>query len=440
VPRNTPSSLAPIAAEIIFETAGGEMIDIPAHDFLQSLEITFADQAAWTGSLRFFDHEGDYLENLLIATGAHRRIFFRWGWDVGRGVRENPLFTGTVLKYTPTFTPEGVEIQMDLAQDEAFVQVLDKKFRSWGEEATASEIFREIAADRHWKMVDVNGNPTVEDTVGQVGPLNLKGESDLKFIMETLLPKAQNSQGQRFKFTFGRVGEAHFHSTSFLPRLAAEYNFARSAMGDVISFAPSEDVVFSDLWGRGNAVYYAVDSAEGTRSELETTDKGGSPEAANIVHPDAAYFAQIDGAVKAAIPFIARDAEELERQVHHHLQHFRDASYPAELEVRGTHAMALNEYVTVNYYKQDGQLHYLSGTFRVQSLTHNYDTGGWRTALQLYREGTKVPPGGGQRADTDRQIAAPPDKQTQNLDTEATALAEGRPSSSGVVTVPVREP
>lgn len=423
--RSPSDSHAPLVIEILFETSGGQLIEIPAHEFLQSFEVSFSDRSSVSGTLSLFDFKGDYLESLFIIEGIKRRVFLRWGWDDGRGITQHPQFVMSVTKYTPTFTAEGVELQLDLTATRAVEQVSDKKGRSWAAGMTATGIFREIATDRGWKLLDHLGRNTVEESDGFLPEINQGGESDMNFIRKILLPKSVNVDKRSFQFKIDPDGTVHFHSDTFLTRLAIVYNFARSAMGDVISFAPTDESLFNRLQGSGNAVYVAVDSVGGAKTEIATTDTGGVPGAKKTIHPDSAHTTDHPGARKARIAVTAVTPEELLHKAAHRVDRLRKQDYQADLSVKGTHAPQALDYVTANYYKHDGQVHYLSGTFLVQTVIHTVDSSGWQTQMVLNRTGKRPTESKTTRQESDKQLVARKDKNTEDVENRDLQAAQG---------------
>ncbi len=426
--RSPSDSHAPLIIEILFETRGGQLLEIPAHAFLQSFEVQFSNRSTASGTLSLFDFQGDYLESLFIIEGRARRVFLRWGWDDGRGITQHPQFVMSVVKYTPTFTAEGVELQLDLSDVSAVQQDSDKKGRSWPAGKTATEIFRDIADARDWKKL------VVEESDGFLPAINQGGESDMNFIRKILLRKAINVGKRSFKFFTDRDGTVHFHSDTFVNRVAIVYNFARSAMGDVISFAPTDESLFGMLKGSGNAVYVAVDSAEGVKTEMGTTDTGGIPSAKKTLHPDSSHITDHPGDRKARIAVTAVAPDELLRKAAHRVDGLRAEAYLADLSVKGTHAPQAQEYVTVNYYKHDGQIHYLSGTFLVKEVTHTVDSSGWQTAMVLHRTGKRPTEGKTTRQESDEQRVARKDKDTEDTENRDLQAAQGLPQPGSTLT------
>lgn len=411
---NTPDSHAPIIHEILFATAGGQLVDIPAHEFLESIDVELISEGGWKGSIVLFDADGDFLENLILASGGSRNFLFRWGWDDGRGIEQWPLFEGGVVTYTPEFTHQGTRLTIEMVNKEIIEAVLFKKTRSFAEgvlisdtqqnddlkRPTKKSIIRRIAEDQRpkWKTVDENGRATIEASNGPLEKsLAQKDESDIKFIRTKLLQEAVNVNNKHMRFFFDRRGVMHFHSDTFLPKadrsraLAAEYVFARDAMGEVIRFSPKDFSFFTVVAGGGFANFTAVDSINGNRTQINSTREGGLPGQRIEVLPDATFLTPLAGNPQAKVNLIARDPKELERIAGVQHDRLRAFQYQAELEVRGTHAVNVFESVKVDYIKRNGRSHYLSGVYHVHKISHSVSTGGWTTSMELFRSATKSP-------------------------------------------------
>jgi len=435
---NTPFSLASVIFEILFETSEGVYVPIPAQDHLESLEVRLVHDGAWTGSVVLFDRIGGALEDLFIATGSQRHISIRWGWDNGLGVKQYPQYLGFVNKYIPAVSPEGIRLTIEFYAAPWVDPLLDKETqpRSWPAGKKASEIFADIANKWGWKIVDRLGRPTIEESFGVLPEMSMADESDLKFIREILLPRAVNENKSAFRFFFARDA-VHFHSPQWVERSAVVYTFARNAAGDVISFSPSDNNMFSAIMGGRSAQYEAVDSAEGTRRESDTTDEGPVEGGRSVVDQDSVAYEELGDKVKAKVPVVARDPDALIQQIAHKRQQLRENTYTAQLEVRGTHAMLPMEFVTVNYYTSYGRLYYLSGTFRAKIIEHQVDSGGWKTTVELYREGVRPPEPDTPKQEPDQVVTPKPDENTQDAEQAPKQLATGRVTVPGTVTKPI---
>lgn len=149
-------SYAPIIMEIVLRTPDG-LVEIPSHDYFQSLQIENAVDEVWTGTLTLFDPDDDFLENLILYTGLQGTgggVLLRWNWDTptSGGLVAAPLFEAEIIDYHPEFTAEGVAMALDLVGAAGLVPVIDRRTRSFPAGTKISDIFREIAEDRGWVL------------------------------------------------------------------------------------------------------------------------------------------------------------------------------------------------------------------------------------------------------------------------------------------------
>jgi hypothetical protein len=385
-------SYAPLLFDLSFVLKDGREVVIKATDILQSISIEASEKSFWSGQIVLFDYEFEYLENVLLSLGPERYMRFKWGWDVGRNTTEFPLYYGRIMKITPSYTHEGATFTLDLLQAEPPVALFDRPPLSWPAGMTASDIVRELASQYGWKTVDPNGRQTIQDSVGTLGELSLSGESAYKFARESLLPKARDTDGNAFSMFWRVSGEVHFHTPNYLDKeIAARYTFARSVMGDVISFSPTDESAFEAIYNRGKTVFYGFDSKTGEKLEIETDKDGHVPGTSPTVVKDAKHYRDTPGDVTRRVYVSARDAEEFEHLVYTRMRDFSTATYRASMEVRGTHNVQQLDLVEVQYFKGNGQPHYLSGIYTVHKVEQKLDAGGWTTTFELLREGTKAP-------------------------------------------------
>jgi hypothetical protein len=236
------------------------------------------------------------------------------------------------------------------------------------------------------------------------------------------------------------LGAVHFHSPEFQRQfVAASYIFARDASGDVIRFAPTDASLFSVLAGGGNAVYTSINSKEGTKSDVATKRTEAFEGGTETINRDETHQSDIGGDVQARVQMVARTPEELVRLAAHNFSKLKKQAYNAELDVRGTHAVGVLDYVEVRYVKQNGQDHYLSGVFRVYQLRHEVTTGGWQTTMTLGRAGTKAPIPDAPQREGQLQGKIPETAETQKFGVEAqigaSAAGSGPASSTSRKTV-----
>ena len=464
-----PDSYRALQFEIIFRTQVStksadnviyQDIQIPAHEYLQSLSVEMLTGGAWSGALTLFDPNTGYLENLILAAGTSRDIIFRWGYTTDEDGNDIPIsklraFRGHIVKYEPTFAQEGTTLVLQMVHAgfvDAVINNADDKVRSWPGEMSASDIVLDIARRRGWQefQVDASGSlsisiinrRTVEPTDGPIGEAVTmkKGMDDATFIRQVLIPLARNADnvgGYLFGVAPHHYGEGsvvyfqtpNYLGTSATPAATAAvskaklpiqktYTVARDQMGEVISFAPSDDKFFASVLGSGNVTYVGLDSFKGSQEIITVSEIDGVPGSKRSIHQDAEYTTEIGSEKIRATYLSARTAKELERMAAAKYDRLRDHQYKADLEVLGTHDIRVFGHIEVNYFRFAETLigtdevvpvtafgrptttaqriartqrplvkHYLSGVYRVDSVAHEVSTSGWTTRAELFRTG-----------------------------------------------------
>lgn len=384
-----PGSLANLVFELEIITGGTSFV-VPAHQFLQSIEIEASVGSTFTGSITLFDPEGEFLEDLFIAAGLDRGIRFRWNWD-RYGIDTAPTFEGSIITYTPTFQPQGIQLVLNILAKPVLPCVLDKRTRSYQAGSLISDIVLSIADERGWPTVDIRGNSTIEPTGESIDqPFSTTDESDLRFIAEQLRPQAVNAQGQGgYVFFFDQYGAVHFHTRLFLPPLVRTYTFARDVSGEVISFSPTDNSVMASLFGSTNVAFRGQSSLNASPVGSDGTATEGLDQQPEVAEESATAIPDYGEGLHAAVNIMSRDAAELGRLAKDRRERARNATLTGELVVIGTHDVGLLEFVDVQVLRKDGTLHYLSGSYQLQKIRHTVDSSGWQTAFDVVRTGLK---------------------------------------------------
>ncbi len=418
--NNTPDSYAPVIAEFLL-LANGVASNIQWSEYLRSLVVSQSTSGAWSATLVLFDPDTDdrvgkaRLEDLIVSAAAANRLLMRFGHDYGQGVESLPQYAGRIAKYQPTFTPHGVEMTLDVVPDIALQALLDRQIRSWpGELHTVSDLVRQIAEARGWRIVDDKRQPTIQDSPVKLPETCQVGETDIRFIREQLVPYALDEKGRGgFVFFIDVDGSAHFHNAYFRPpRVAATYVFGRDSAGQVISFEPEDSSLFAVAMGGGNTVFEAQDTNGGTRTQVAASVIGGLTGVPNIAWRDGGFTTDLGKALHSRVAVFERDPELLKARAANQYAFYQNQKYPARLVVNGTHAVRPMDHIIVEYVRRDGRKHHLSGTFLVAAIDHRFDTGGWVTEMTLSR--ASIPEVAGTvKQDVDAQHVPIEDAQTQ---------------------------
>lgn len=409
--RNTPDSYSPLLVEMQFVKASpaiivltspvpgtaGQDVRVDPQRYLRSMRVEEHVESAWSGNIVLFDTDEDFIEGLLTPLDEKDRIVkFRWGWDQGNGLSNVSWLTGRIVKWESTYTFEGVELNLSILSAVPMGASMDKRTRSFEEGLSPSDIVRQIAADREWKTTDSDGNPTIEEADYTFDkPLQQHNESDVNFIKQYVMPYATDSSGQAFWFWVEQDDVVHFHTKQYIPKrkvrpqVAASYTYARDVRGDVVAFTPQNTHVFSYIAGGQDAIYIFTDERTGQRIQIETTAEGG-PDNAIVSFPDEKTRTFEGNGQKARRVIPARSIREGRQMVRALYDKKRLAAYPATLEVRGTHQVRANDYISVRYFKKDGAEHYLSGVYWVKGVQHDISPGEWKCTFDLARAGARA--------------------------------------------------
>jgi phage protein D len=432
-PIETSDSYAPLLVSVTLFAGERGSVRLPVDQYFQSLSVEYKGGSSWVGKLILFDEDDDYLEDLIFAAGAERGVELQWGWDTGQGLTTAPIITGRIMQSTPTFSPEGVSLELELLSRVAYEQVIDKKVRSFPAQKLASEIVQEIVADREWKSV-------IEPTADRFEePFSYKDESDQRFISDKMLKRATDANGAGYVFFFDNHDVLHFHGYDYnegRPQKHAvkTYTYARGSYdvpdgavaepqnSEVISFSPSDGHVFSVVLGGGNTEFTAVDSEGGRKVRDSANVKQGAAQASPRLTADETNVPDLGTGTHSRISFIARSDTELTRLAQSRYDRLRNAAFSATLEARGTHEIGVMDFVSVKYVKRDGEEHYMSGVYRAYELTHQIDSSGWKLSMNLTRKGARPVAGSQVVAAAERKVT-PSLKQLATKESIALAIA-----------------
>lgn len=448
-PKNTPDSYAPLLVEVDFLTE--PVTSLGSMDYLQSISLEVSSEGSWSAHVVLFDSQGDTLEGLAFSNNKHKEIQFRFGWD-NPAAPQIPWWRGAILRYTPTFTSEGTQLALEIVPTTMLDSALRRQSRSFPAGMTATEIFVAIAQDpvNNWLLHDERGKSTVEASAGALEEYPFRGESDVEFITDRLLKQAVNTKNDHFLFRLvGRT--AYFHSVTYTPDgsnypLAADYVFYADNAGEVIEFTPTDNVVEASLMGGGNASFTGASSQGGTALEIVAKAMSGIQAQSGVTASALTIIADASTKRQVAADFVhskiyknARSIEELQRLAAHHWSELSQFTYRATLVVRGTHAVMAYDRIQVRRIMKNGKVHYMSGVFLVDKVSHDVGSSGWTTTMQLCRMG--VPRDSSEatsnaKLDASTRAAAVPDASTQ---TSIPTTSPNQPTGVTHVNVPIRK-
>lgn len=403
----------------------GELIDLEPYHYFQSMTVSQPRGGDWTGNLTLFDEDGDFLETLAVFAGTQAELFIRWGWENYGRLPHVPTWKFAVSGLDTEFTAEGITVSMDLVTAGTIERSLDKargKQTTLADtKKTMSEWFEVLAKDNGWEpdllYVEPSFDKKFQLAIARAGEMDIA-----EFIRTQMIPFAISPSGEKFMYYEGRIGDHHFHSPSWFARQEAtektvkdadankvkrSYVFTRDEMGEVISFAPSDHFFFNALRGSFCGAVRAVESKKGEETKVrigastdaDTRAGGVDGEAVGAVgkherKTPSMYMKDHDPSKQEAsfqaVP--SRDEATTKMLAKAYHTKARESGLHAQLEVKGTHGIGLNDYVKVEYYTRQGKPHHLAGIYQVFGIEHVLGGGGWVLSLDLTRQGVKYEP------------------------------------------------
>lgn len=406
MPANTPDAYSPLVCRITFVPVDGPPKSIPAHEYLQSIEVEQTAYGAWVMHLTLFDQGGEGIEDFLLAYGAQNELVVQvqWGWDRGgsdNGLASVPVWASTVMFTALRVTAQGTAITLTLMTKDLGILASARPTLSWAAGARFSDIFKQIASDQNWNTNASSPDGTAYDGVqtsanGIPDGLSMAGESPVGFINRYLCPYALDSQGRGgFRCFFDQPGAVHFCNHYYAPlTTSATYRFARDSMGEVISFEPRDLSLLAALMGSGNSQYTSASSEQGATADTATSfSRGAAPGATPTQIRDGGYRRDLGDGITSRIHHGERFPDLAEARLRSQYETISGITYEATMTVRGTHAVDLFDYISVEYLRRDGQRHYLSGTFHVLKVNHTVGLQGWSTSFYLRRTAANKAPG-----------------------------------------------
>lgn len=421
-PRWYQDSYAPLAYDVLYSQKGETDADFtrfPFTDFFQSLTITRKTSNIWTGTLTLFDRDEKFLCGPK-RPGMNSRFRIKWWW--ANRINEEfyaPMYSARVIKITPAYSPEGTGLAIEMSGELTAKASFNKDMhpRSWPAGILYSKIVSQICSAQGWPISALEPSFNKTDK-----PLMMGGESHQEFILNKILPLAFNKNHQHFQFYFDdddKTRGVHFHTPSYLflnglatnaRSLAREYVSYADMVGEVESFTPSDNTLFQVLQGAGDGTHESVNSDKGVpfqqKSKIEEgikniqTNKPLVPPSTSDESNVSNVRTPVAGSpglgtsdnptpTQSSIGWVARTKDEANGLAINLFSRLRAAMVTADMQVKGTHGISPNDYIGVRYFVYSGKEHYLSGVYRVNSLTHNLGASGWSTQFNLFRNGSK---------------------------------------------------
>lgn len=393
----------------------GTRFPLPAHEYLKEFSLEVAADRLFQGSITLWDAEGDHIESLILAAGAKRGVFLRWGWDRG-SLATQKMIELWISQAQSTVTPTGTSITLNVVTANVAEDVTPVSGYTVPLGMKISEAIRQLA--------ERVGFPYRKE--GYPGGLTIQPTSNALPSAYTFLPSLSTIDIMRTMARFARpIGDAdnepgffvyqdmdgtlHFHQESYgVSTLAARYVYGNDPNGEVISFALSDNTQDAFAVGAGGSTTVTVDSKGGVAAESKTPDNSANPSAprgsgaartppGQNTNRSRALSQNEQHSRQMTIPSRVTNLEDARSLTAARRGALAGWFYTANMTVMGTHVPQIFHHIIVEVRYRGGQLHPLSGLFQIQRINHHVGGGGaWQTEFLLAKAARSVA-----RTDTD---------------------------------------
>lgn len=390
----------------------------------------------WQGEITFFDSSDSGLEviSIIDTLQCDNVLDIQFGNDDAT-FDQCPHYVGYVAHSKYDLQPNGVMITltMSMAQTVSDIKLHGNQVKPdlifqpdmppvscflWLARSAGWLSFNELVAVGGWRNA-LNGDTVtalansgkmfVEESqtnqryrpIGITLQPDASGETYYSYA-KRLAEASVTSYGMPFKFyvTSNQDGSAsyHFHSESYLTpgRGSIKFVYGDPDTG-VISAHVEAAHLYASLKCAVNATFYYSEVPGGTadigsskpglgdngqftvsQSKLEGStvlDLNAGDSALNTISTDKVVYTIKASNVNAAYSVAA-----------HILQEGRWGMFPLDLTVVGRHDLEVFSIVRFDYSPRGGAKGFISGNYRVLSVTHQFDTSGWVTVVNAFRD------------------------------------------------------
>lgn len=333
----------------------------------------------WEGTIELFDPTWTTLEALTMEKGVGTEIKFTYGW-VGE---QTNLIVGRLGEYTPEFDAEGVRLTIEWAFG-SMMSARIKRNVNWSSNLKISEIVAKIANQNGWET-------DIEPTKGIFSqPIIQSNVSDMYFIKNVLAPRAVNMAnvgGYKVSFEDNKLTFRSLQTKD--TNIYKTYKVYRGMDGEVISFAPSENVADMAQLGGRRVTIKSFDPLNKKMIKSETSyqdtntslDRDGRKVSTIELDRDRGESLRI-----ISKPF--QKKSELDSYARVKYAQFSQYNYNAEAELLGDPFIPIMGNLQFSIITPTGLLHYLSGVYKVEEITDTISNGSFTTAVTMCRRGS----------------------------------------------------
>jgi hypothetical protein len=414
---------------------------------LISFEYKHSEQGFGNFVFQLYDPTFTEIETKLLENNSF--IAFQYGYGGSRDTA-SPWVFGMITGISEKFALEGTYITftgiaqgwaLNVAQKPIAYADIDKDIgKDITNPPTISEFVKSVALKAGFKEENLVIEPTLEIVSRGVGlndnnPLHVKFSSEgsqttFDHIVETLLPVSksaitQNSGGYCFfvdQTTKGPV--LHFHTRNYQKVVNKQnpirlFTMFKSPNTVVREFNPDWNVgtvnirSYNKLAGVGydpiNKI--AMVSETGVRKPAETLYTTTGNNQSKQIDIDK------EESVTYLVPFGGVSKDQLETELNVKFETSVLQANQATIEIQGTHQIRVLDTIAVHVYIPKGdqkyaagtknqQVHWISGKFLVQQVTHSIAKGDFKTKLDLVYSGRRLLVGKDNKVSVGQQVPA----------------------------------
>jgi hypothetical protein len=370
-----------------------DMTGRPRH--LESFSFDLAIETLGTFEFTLFDPDYDAIEKVLMESGG--KCKFKFGYTTGA---QSPTYEGLIIEYVPKFLFDGIRVHI-----KGFTLAINghksAETHVW-KDKKIHEIVGQIATDHGWKSDIDECIPVEQREDGETSDLKDKtwqqSQSDLAFITEKLQKQAvrkKDKAGGYVLYFDPEKTTLHFHPPRYEKPPVKTFVW-RSKYSEIITFTPQYSGLFLAALALGGSA--RLNTLDMTTTEMKPTVKSdktrpdgdkaspADPAQTQGEKPDNDDPQRSTGVIYKAYPDEYFGLNEAK------FWWYRAAwlaAFRATLEVVGDPDLKPWEKYEIQVGKKYGGLHWTSGKYWANGITHTIESGEYHTTLKLWRDHAK---------------------------------------------------
>lgn len=412
VTQNSSGVVEPTYAE-----AKDNLLDIRPNNLLN---FTFDEIANGVGSfsLTLYDSSWHKVEDSILKSKGAIRIRFGYEDDnatlvsiTDKSTSLSPWYNCFISSYSIKFGIEGVTLFI-VGLTQGYQLNMVKMFNAFSGQTTIDKIVEKIAKDHGFTNLEIEPTKgivtreSLESTEEGQKIFHQQGVTSLYFIIDSLIPFANNESGQgNYKFFIKNTekgAELHFHTPYYKTKNASKkvptFTLHKSGNSPVISFDPLWSMSLVQILGSGH-IFSAIIDANTKATIPYSVDMNSVPQSFDNKPRIVMLTTEELNSSKNKVKTFSRELvpctypSEQIALVNTSLSERYMAALEASLKVQGTISFNLCDKIAVIVYvpQQDRSLnrniHWISGYYRILNIKHEISAGSFTTTFKLFTDG-----------------------------------------------------